>query len=170
MILVSCAGTNTKPLFIFKYLIIGAKSWQAGWYSDKTAVVNNCFEDDVYGIASYGDTNANNVIIKVESGTTDYYVTFNYRAGINSGTKEAVNQVTVTKTTGLPSNPSESYLEAKLSSGDSYTIASSNMQVSVRSINGDHAVVRISQNGDACGATSAPTPCPGMYQLLFSSS
>ena len=129
--------------------------------------MGECFENDVYGIASYGDSNANNVIIKIEDGVTDYFVTFNYRAGINSGTQEAANQVTVTKTSGLPSNPSESDLVAKLSNGGSYTIASSNMQVKVQSINGDHAVVRISQNGSPCGATSAPTPCPGMYQCVI---
>ena len=73
----------------------GAKSWQTGWYSDKTAVVNpgeNCFEDDVYGISKYGDPTSEVVLVKInDQSATDFYVAFNFKDGINSQTVEAGN-------------------------------------------------------------------------------
>ncbi len=82
-----------------------AKSWQAGWYANKTLTMNvgrngtdtDCFNGAISGIADYGTT-SNNVLIKIQNpdmNGKDLYVTFNSKKGINRDTQEAGDLVTV---------------------------------------------------------------------------
>lgn len=78
-----------------------AKSWQLGWYSDKTAVFDPMaipsWTGDLVGIANYDIAASNPVILKIESTTKiDYYISFNRQSGMNIETQEAGNQVLVT--------------------------------------------------------------------------
>jgi hypothetical protein len=78
----------------------GAKSWQTGWYTTKTRVVEagDFFEGDLYGIAHYGNAASSVVLVKINnSSATDIHVTYNHKSGINSGTKHGGNQVTVSR-------------------------------------------------------------------------
>ena len=87
-----------------------AKNYQLGWYSDKTKVISpgastdNCFAGDLYGTAFYADAGAQTVGIKVNTDTsTDVYIMYNAKTGIQSGTVEGGNQVMVV-TTGAEGN------------------------------------------------------------------
>lgn len=143
----------------------GAKSWQTGWYSDKTTVVKpgNCFEDDVYGISKYGDSTSEVVLVKInDQSATDFYVAFNHRAGINSQTQEAGNRVTVTSAAGEGSRTkyavSTQLVELFIGGQWSSIIGGKNMQVKVLSahLGKGYARIRISENGADCN-TSSPT-------------
>ena len=159
-------SSDNGPIMCFN----AAKSWRTGWYADKTYKVEptandgtECFEQDLYGIADFDNENAKYVLVKInDSSSTDHYVTFNSRKGINSGTEEAGNQVTVTTTGAEGSGVSESVLVAKLRVGGEYEkkIGGKDMVVKVESIDGaNKARVRISENGAEC-TTSEPTKNP----------
>jgi len=116
----------------------GAKSWQAGWYRDKSITINSssantCFDGTLHGVADYPV--ATTVILRVQTGSGyDYYISFNSRRGINSGTQDVADQVTVTRRPrGGRNSYAESELVAKLSSGQSYNLAG--YSVKVRRIN-----------------------------------
>ena len=103
-----------------------AKSWQLGWYNNKRESLNfrkrGGFNGKLIGVTDYQNTGAAGmyVNIKVDSSTpTDIYVGFNRQAGINSGTKEAANQVTVTTQTAQQ----KSELVGRLSQGATHTIS-----------------------------------------------
>ena len=94
--------------------------------------------------------------------STDYYVAFNRQTGINSGTMEAGNQVTVTRQGAEGTSHAESELVAKLGQGGTWSgaVAGKNMVVSVLSVNLANAPafarVRISENGGSCSNTVQP--------------
>ena len=148
-----------------------AKSWQTGWYTAKDYEVNptftdgtECFDADLYGIADYANPAAAVVLVKINdpSSSTDRYVTFNRRFGINSGTVEAGNQVTVTSRP-QGNGYGTSTLKAKLNAAGEYsfTAGGKNMVVKVESITSStYARVVISEDGLGCAATSPPTPNP----------
>lgn len=145
----------------------GAKSWQTGWYASKSTVVNpstgGCFEGNLFGIADFGNAASSTVLLKINDlSSTDYYVAFNRQTGINSGTQEAGNQVTVTRQGAEGTGYAESELVAKLGQGGTWSgaVAGKNMVVTVLSVDlasaPAFARVRISENGGSC--TSVPTP------------
>ena len=145
----------------------GAKSWQTGWYASKSTVVNpstgGCFEGNLFGIADFGNAASSTVLLKInDSSSTDYYVAFNRQIGINSGTMEAGNQVTVTRQGAEGTSYAESELVAKLGQGGTWSgaVAGKNMVVSVLSVNLANAPafarVRISENGGSCTNTIQP--------------
>ena len=154
-----------------------AKSWQTGWYNSKRTVVtpssirgDECFDKDLYGIADFENPHAQNVLVKInDPGFTDYYVTFNRKAGINNGTREAADQVTVTRSSldgGYQKGNSASDLVAKLGSGDEYfaTIDGKNMTVNVENIGTSSARVGIC----SCPSSkSAKTPVRIVYELCL---
>ena len=138
-----------------------AKSWQTGWYSDKTQVVDpsagGCFDEKVYGVAGYGDPNSEFVLVKINNSTDiDYFVTFNWVSGINIGTNEAPNQVTVTSAgeEGVAYAPSSLLAKLGPASSSAFSIDGKNMVVNVGAINTSEgwAQVRISENGASCDA------------------
>lgn len=97
-----------------------------GWYSDKAVLVTplvSSWSGRVYGFADYRSSVVSTVLLKLETGqSTDYYVNFNRKAGINSGTLEGGDRVRVVTQGGNGVEKSESQLRATLASGASYTI------------------------------------------------
>ena len=137
--------TDDGPALCFN----SVKSWQSGWYTAKsfTVKLGESFDGDLYGVADFGNSTAKYVLIKIDGqGSDDFYVTFNRKAGINSGTVEAANKVTVTKSTleGDFRN-SESSLVATLDSGNQYVAkaSSANVIVKVSNIGASSARVAI---------------------------
>eukprot|EP00984_Skeletonema_dohrnii_P002501 scaffold866_cov116-Skeletonema_dohrnii-CCMP3373.AAC.5 len=129
----SYSGQDETPLMVREKTVCfnAVKSWQSGWYGvngthgDKTLELSSgdgCLVETLSGIADY-DTTLNKVLIKIvnPSGNgTDLFVAFNAQKGINSGTREAGNQVTVVQA-GTPLETSVSTLLGKLSAGGKYT-------------------------------------------------
>ena len=158
-------------VFLLFQCFNSAKSWQTGWYGlsgahgDKTMEISSadgCIETSLSGIADY-ETTTNPVLIKVlnpvNSGN-DYFVAFNAATGINSGTREAGDQVTVVQVENSGGTDyAKSWLRAKLNGGGSYTI--DDLTVEVDSITGsDVANVRIYFGGSCGPATPPPSPAP----------
>ncbi len=121
-----------------------AKNWQLGWYADRRAIakpLESPWEGTLVGFAEYDvipETSDSVVILKVQGDDVDYYVGFNRRTGINSGTVEGGNQVTIQSRNLGTTNYVVSVLVAKLSSGRAYTIsdfAGETVTIEVLSIN-----------------------------------
>jgi len=112
-----------------------AKSWQLGWYRDKSITVNPKTSGEhiikIVGVNNYNEVTGDDKVILKVSGNDgqDYFIGFNHADGFNAGTFEAANQVTVVQQEvpdddaflsdedhELPSN-----LNAKLGPGESYT-------------------------------------------------
>jgi len=162
-----------KPAACFN----AAMSWQTRWYNSKGTVVtpsatdsDGCFNENMYGIADFDNPDAEYVLVKIDDpGFTDYYVTFNRKAGINNGTREAADLVTVTRSSldgGYQKGNSTSDLVAKLGSGDEYfaTIDGKNMTVNVENIGTSSARVGIC----SCPSSkSAKTPVRIVYELYL---
>jgi hypothetical protein len=133
-----------------------AKSWQLGWYSDKRTTVVDLFNDGAFattlvGIDDYQLAGNRFVNVKVENGNTDLFIGFNRQKGINSGTREAANKVTI-QTQG--SGFSSSSLVAKLAENEEYTIR--NYQNS-----GTDAVVKVES------IDTASTPSTATIDILL---
>jgi hypothetical protein len=100
-----------------------AKSWQLGWYSDKRTTVDlsdgGAFNTTLVGIDDYQSAGKALVNVKVENGYKDLFIGFNRQTGINNGTQEAANKVTIqTQASGY----SPSSLVAELAENEEYTI------------------------------------------------
>jgi hypothetical protein len=143
-----------------------AKSWQFGWYSDKASTLDKTnkrsYVGVLGGIADYADSNIETVLVKLNTSgsSTDYFVNFNRRFGINSGTVEGGDQVTVVMQGSEGTAYAESELVAKLNALDTYTISNfdgsgETATVTVNSIGGATADVSI-----CIGPCPSPTPIP----------
>jgi hypothetical protein len=157
----SYSSSNT-PVMCFN----GPKSWQSGWYSDKSHTITpnadagTCFSGPVYGVDSYTSSPpGSNVLLRLESNTgTDYFIAFNGKQGINSGTVEDGNKVLITQGTANTSQPSLKV--AKLGVGQSYKISNydgtgRDVTITVNSISGsDSADVSVQCGPDLCSADS----------------
>jgi hypothetical protein len=97
-----------------------AKSSQLTWYSDRELTINQSWSGKVIGLANYNEASSDqNVILTLEgSDGTFLYIAYNRKSGVNSGTVDAGNQVTIV--TGA--NRQTSNLLAKLGSNGTYTI------------------------------------------------
>ena len=123
------------------------KSWQLGWYSSRHATYNFSTGVESYRLIGQVDLNNGNaeasdrVLIKLNTGSsTDYYMSFNRKTGVNSGTVEGGNQVLIQSAGGEGTSYAESELLAKLGSGGSYTLSNFDgsgydLTVTVNSIN-----------------------------------
>jgi len=133
--------SNDFPRMCFN----AAKSYQLGWYSDKVLTVNPL--TSVWTVLTLGSivdypTSLNPVILKIDNphSTLDYYMTFNSQTGINSETVEGGDMVMLVEQENEGISYAQSWLLAKLSSGDAYTIQSfdetgnGNLTISVDSI------------------------------------
>merc|ERR1712157_478351 len=141
---------------------------QLGWYTDQQVTVTIGGTFNLIGISDYGaTTNNDKTNIQIPGDTEDFYVTFNRKSGINSGTVEGGNQVFVHKRpTG--NGYGESDLVAKLNAGGYYDGAS--LSVTVLSIDlsstPPHASVQIGSSTPAPNIpptpspTNSPTPSP----------
>jgi len=156
-------SSDDGPIMCFN----AAKSWQFGWYDDRHIVLstsNPTYEGQLVGIADYSPSSAP-VLVKLNTATsTDYYVNFNRKTGINSGTVEAGNQVTVVEQGGEGTGYAESSLKAKLGNGGIYTISNfdgsgQDATIVVNSINTN--VNPGFANVSICiGPCTSPTPIP----------
>ncbi len=136
-----------------------AKSWQSQWYTDKSIEMDTgCQTVTLSGIADYSDT-PNKVLVKINKSGDDLFIAFNAKKGINSGTQEAGNQVTVVEAGGGGTSYAESTLLAKLSSGESYSSGSISIQVN-NIVGSDYADVFISLTDDCNAPTPNPTSAP----------
>jgi hypothetical protein len=134
-----------------------AKSWQLGWYADKTVTLDKRRKTShvgvLGGIADYSDSN-NIVLVKLNTGrSTDYYVNFNRQSGINSGTVEGGNQVTVVRAAGEGTGYAESELVAKLSAGKRFKIKNFDRT-------GEKATIRVHSIGATARVSICIGPCP----------
>ena len=68
------------------------------------------------------------VVLKVENGDKDFFIGFNRQAGVNSGTMEAANEVTIVD---QGDGYSPSTLQAKLSAGQKYTFQNAQTGVDI---------------------------------------
>jgi len=124
-------SSSNAPLMCFN----AAKNWQLGWYDDRQRIISSgeTWTGNVYGISDYGNTNTGDtVIVQIPDTSFDWYVSFNRKVGINSGTKEGGNQVLVHKRNkGVAYGASD--LMAKLNAGGTYFSAP--LPIKVNSIN-----------------------------------
>ena len=136
-----------------------AKSWQTGWYKDKSVTINSnngaakCFNGILHGIADYPI--ATTVLLKVQSRSgNDYYINFNAKKGINTGTQEGGNMVTVVRRPrGVRDSYSESELVAKLGAGESYSFTGYTVTVGeIDTKIGTARVVVLSTGNKSCDA------------------
>lgn len=93
-------GHEKKPLMCFN----GPKSWQLGWYANKTYTINTTkrekYEGGISGIVDY-TTSTLPVIIRIkEKDKKNYFVMYNKKANFNVDTKEGADQVLVTTAIG----------------------------------------------------------------------
>ena len=147
----------------------GAKLWQFGWFSNRHKSISASsggYTGELRSMLDNPDIDGPPVIIKVDNGNEDYFITFNRKAGFNSGTVEAGNQVTVTKA-GNGNNYVESNLVAKLGNGGSFENTEGinfSVQVNDIDLNENYALVKVCFDGNCdLVPTQAPTSlssCP----------
>jgi len=149
-----------------------AKSWQTGWFNDKRVNMNiggggatdNCLDTEITGQSDYDVNSDQTILVKMNrfSGK-DLFLMYNKKTGINSGTVEGGNTVTVVEADAEGTGYAESSLVGKLGAGASYTAANylgdgRDLVITVLSI-GAKAHVRI-EFDDFCTNTMPPTPSP----------
>lgn len=128
-----------------------AKNFQMGWYLDRTLSLiegDINWEGNVKGLSHYADDSVpGEVIIYIpDGGSNHYYVSYNRKFGINSGTVEGGDQVLVHQRGG--SNPyayQQSWLVKKLSAGQSHTLSLGGVStpISFEYVDGQSAYVKI---------------------------
>jgi hypothetical protein len=158
-------GDDDWPKMCFN----GAKSWQTQWYSSKTRVVDpsvgGCFNEKLYGVASFGNSASSVVLVKIGD---DIYVAFNRQTGINSETQDGANQVLVTQQAA--GSGEESELVATLSAGGVWNGVVGGRSISVTVLSIDlvsspaFARVRIAESGNSCTPSVSPTAKPTSSQ------
>jgi len=112
------------------------KNWQLGWYDDKQVSVSfDGWEGNLIGLSDYENSNvaAGDMVIAKVDLNESYYVSFNRKTGINSGTLEGGNQVLVHKR-DLGTGYGDSDILAYLNSGGSYSSQDTYFRVTVNSI------------------------------------
>jgi hypothetical protein len=136
-----------------------AKSWQTGWYKDKSVTVNSnngaisCYDGILHGIADYPI--ATTVLLRVQTRSdNDYYINFNAKKGINVGTQEGHNMVMVVcHPRGVRDSYSESELVAKLEAGESHSLTGYTVTVGdIDTKAGTARVVVLSTGNKICDA------------------
>jgi hypothetical protein len=104
-----------------------AKSWQLGFYADKSTtvspLVSPSWTGKLVGIVDYENAGNDHVIVKLETGSyLDYYMNFNRQASFNSETQEGGDQVLLMTQGAEGQAFAKSTLLAKLSEGQAYEI------------------------------------------------
>ena len=112
------------------------KNWQLGWYDEKKVSISfDGWEGNLIGLSDYENPNVaeGDMVIAKADLNESYYVSFNRKTGINSGTVEGGDQVMVHKR-DLGTDYGESHVLEYLNYGESYTSPDTNFVVSVNSI------------------------------------
>lgn len=136
----------------------GAKLWQFGWFSNRHKSIDASsggYTGELRSMLDNPDIDGPPVVIKVDNGNEDYFITFNRKAGFNSGTVEAGNQVTVTKA-GNGNSYQESDLLAKLGNGGSFGEGPFSVQVNDIDLDNNSALVEVCYDGNC--DSSCPDP------------
>jgi len=90
-----------------------AKMWQLGWYSDRQFEFSGTSTTvELVGISQYTSAGSGQqIVVRIPGGLasvlsgSDFYIGFNRKTGMNSGTVEGGNQVTIqTKPAGSPTS------------------------------------------------------------------
>ena len=171
-----------NPLYsddIGKMCFNPAKSWQSGWYSSNTLLIDPRVAGSQYsdvtlvGIADYLNNPAGYpVVVKLETGSSqDFFVGFNRAVGVNAQNDEADDEVTIVQVSGGNGDSyAQSSLKAHMIPGESYTITNfggsgKNVVVSTSAIDktsnpGTAQVTIVFDNAPAPGPTNPPTPPP----------
>jgi len=157
-------GEDEGPSMCFN----NAKNWQLNWYNDQAATaapLDSRWIGQLTGVDDYGLSHDKTVVVKVvgSSDDIDYYVGFNAAKGVNEGTREASNQVTVHARTG--SGFGVSNLVAKLDEGEEYELPNfntNNVQVTIKvnSINTPAAEPWYAEVEIGESTTLSPTSAP----------
>lgn len=168
-------SSDDGPVMCFN----SAKSFQSGWYATKTITPASAdcdsFDGRVYGVSDFETVGGQGTtVVKInnsQNGQPDYFLNYNKKAGVNSGTVEGGNQVMITSTGSEGTAYSESELLAKLSVGGTHSIVNfegtgNDVTITFESMDTSAspspARVVISYNGMVCGSgTASPvTPSP----------
>jgi len=160
-------SSDDTPLVCFN----AAKSYQLGWYTNHVTTIDPLNLPGgvqtlvLNGVVNYG--NGGFVSVRLESngdveGGVDYYIGYNRATDFNVGTGEGADQVHVVEKVneGYGRNGyGQSWLKAKLSATDSYTldIDGTDVTITVDSIVGADAIVTITGDGPP---VSNPTDVP----------
>ena len=121
-------SSSDTPIMCFN----AAKNWQLNWYPNgeysvaplSTGSGPKSFTGHLLGLSDYGSldtTTTDKIIVQITGYNDDYYVSFNRKSGINSGTLEGANQVLV-HSRATRQGYATSVLKAKLNEGGTYTI------------------------------------------------
>lgn len=157
---------DDQPIMCFN----AAKSWQLGWYADKSVTafpLSSDWSGRMMGLADYRSSARYTVLLKLETGQdTDFYLGFNRKTGVNSGTLESADKVLVIAQ-GRNGNIgySDSKTMATLSSGQTHTI--DNFGDSGRSVVIDVKTINLSTSPgyaditvETSGGPREPPPTP----------
>jgi hypothetical protein len=137
-----------------------AKSWQLGWYANKSAELSvdyGAFTGYLDAFVDYDNVPSNeHVLLKVGN----LHMIYNRAKGINLETQEFVNQVTVTEKL---SDTDFSHAVGALGSGNQVTLSGYTIKVcSMENDNGvDKALISVWKSGGSDGCSNAPTPVRG---------
>lgn len=153
-------GVENEPLMCFN----GPKSWQLGWYMDKTHSMNATkrekYEGSISGIVDYATTTLPVIIRLQTEDSKDVFVMYNKKAEFNVGTKEGPDQVLVTTAVGNNVYGSSTLL-SKMDVGQSFTLPN-NYTINVISRN-DEDGIKISIKPGNC--SSDPNCRPPVCRL-----
>jgi len=160
---------NRNP--ITRFCFNPAKSWQLGWYGRRRKQLDFAtdpgFRGKLIGIDNYAHPGSVGMYVGIRvvrpTSDGDVFVGFNLKRGINAGTREYGDRVTVI------SQPDEdtSELMAKLVSGGSYTFgnfrgtAALNIVVNEINLSADPPFADVSIYMDGCAPGSTSSQCNG---------
>lgn len=124
------------------------KHYKFDWYSSQTETITGDYTGELVAFTDAGQAPGRNVIFKLD----DVYMQFNRATGMNSGTREKVNEVVLVQGTQASR---QSEVLAGLGSGESYSTGG--FTIEVCSINYgavDYAYVSIFANGGNSGCST----------------
>ncbi len=147
------------------------KSYQLGWYDDKTETINPLDGKGkrtftLNGIADFKRKNKALVVLRLEqlTKTEDYYIGFNQAKGINKDTLEDVNKlVIIRKDKGGPKEYGQSTKIADLIPGERHVIRNfdgvGNVQVQFKGLKNGNAKIVVVDNDKVRPAKIADRNC-----------
>mmetsp|Transcript_48415 Transcript_48415/g.53938 ORF Transcript_48415/g.53938 Transcript_48415/m.53938 type:complete len:824 (+) Transcript_48415:199-2670(+) len=106
-----------------------ANNYQLGWYSQFSIRPTGSDDYDgtftISGVAGYNPKDTTKFVslrLEQETKRTNYYIGFNWKSGVNTGTQEDANKVIIVEKAGASSASEISWKKAALNVGQSYII------------------------------------------------
>lgn len=121
---------DDDPLMCFNSLNL----WVLGWYKTKSLEIRlgENFSGNLSSIIDFDSESTKTVLIRINTEDLyDYYISYNKKAGFNSGTRDGINQVLIIKGRGRGFTYSDSELIAKLNKGDSLVLNETSTQTKI---------------------------------------